>query len=97
MKTDQYKKAVIYIATDFEPNLKFDLTSSISNIKFEHVQNRNSHDDMIDLQQLEELIKRDANDTLSYPFMVIANAGKFHWHENKFDRYAVFYFQVRHS
>ncbi|CAF0842851.1 unnamed protein product [Adineta ricciae] len=75
LKTDQYKKAIIYIATDFEPNLKFDLTSSISNIKFEHVQNRNSHDDMIDLQQLEELIKRDANDTLSYPFMVIANAG----------------------
>jgi hypothetical protein len=30
---------------------------------------------MININQLEELIKRDLNDTQSYPFMVIANAG----------------------
>ena len=32
---------------------------------------------MININQLEEFIKRDLNDVQSYPFMVIANAGKF--------------------
>jgi hypothetical protein len=32
---------------------------------------------MIDINQLEQSIKRDLNDTQSFPFMVIANAGKF--------------------
>jgi len=31
---------------------------------------------MIDINQLEQCIKRDLNDTQSFPFMVIANAGK---------------------
>jgi len=31
---------------------------------------------MININQLEEYIKRDINDTQSYPFMVIANAGQ---------------------
>jgi hypothetical protein len=31
---------------------------------------------MININQLEEFIKRDINDTQSYPFMVIANAGQ---------------------
>lgn len=60
---------------DFDPNLKIDLTSSLANIKFEHISNNNSHDDMININQLEESIKRDINDTQSYPFMVIASAG----------------------
>lgn len=71
----QYKKAIIYIPTDFDPNLKIDLTSSLANIKFEQISNNNSHEDMINTNQLEEFIKRDINDTQAYPFMVIANAG----------------------
>ncbi|CAF3795091.1 unnamed protein product [Rotaria sp. Silwood1] len=69
------KKAIIYVSNDFDINVKNDLLSSISNIKFEHIQNDITHEDMIDIKQLEELIKRDLNDTNSYPFMVIANAG----------------------
>jgi hypothetical protein len=34
-------------------------------------------EDIIDINRLEECIKRDLNNTQSYPFMVIANAGKF--------------------
>ncbi|UJR20947.1 hypothetical protein I4U23_024056 [Adineta vaga] len=75
LKNDQYKKAIIYIPIDFNRDWKIDLTSSISNIRFEHIPNKNSCDDMIDIQKLEELIKRDAKDALSYPCMVIANAG----------------------
>ncbi len=30
---------------------------------------------MININRLEELIKQDLNDSQSYPFMVIANAG----------------------
>ncbi|CAF4421389.1 unnamed protein product, partial [Adineta steineri] len=60
---------------DFDPNLKIDLTSSLSNIKFEHISNKTSHEDMIDINRFEELIKRDINDSVSYPFMIIANAG----------------------
>ncbi|CAF3082990.1 unnamed protein product [Rotaria sp. Silwood2] len=69
------KKAIIYVSTDFDINVKNDLLSSISNIKFEHIQNDMTHEDMIDINQLEELIKRDLNDINSYPFMVIASAG----------------------
>ncbi|CAF1282863.1 unnamed protein product [Rotaria sordida] len=74
-KTDRFKKGIIYVPMDFDTNLKIDLTSSLSNIKFEHISNDISSEDMIDINQLEELIKRDINDTQSYPFMVIANAG----------------------
>ncbi len=76
LKTDQLKKGIIYIPTDFDPNLKIDLMSSISNIKFEHISNDHLHEDMININQLEDLIKRDLNDSQSYPFMVIANAGQ---------------------
>ncbi|CAF3554175.1 unnamed protein product [Adineta steineri] len=75
LKPNQYKKAIIYIPMDFDPNLKIDLTSSLSNIKFEHISNKTSHEDMIDINRFEELIKRDINDSVSYPFMIIANAG----------------------
>ncbi|CAF4437161.1 unnamed protein product [Rotaria sp. Silwood2] len=74
-KTDRLKKGIIYVPMDFDTNLKIDLTSSLSNIKFEYISNDISSEDMIDCNQLEELFKRDANDTQSYPFMVIANAG----------------------
>ena len=76
LKPNQFKKAIIYIPTDFDPNLKIDLTSSLSNIKFEHISTDSSSEDMIDINQLEQIIKRDANDSQSYPFMVIANAGR---------------------
>ncbi len=76
LKPNQSKKAIIYIPTDFDPNLKIDLTSSLSNIKFEHISNDSSSEDIIDINQLEQIIKRDANDPQSYPFMVIANAGR---------------------
>jgi len=33
---------------------------------------------MININQLEQFIKRDINDAHAYPFMVIANAGKFY-------------------
>ncbi|CAF1180790.1 unnamed protein product [Rotaria sordida] len=69
------KKAIIYVSIDFDTNIKNDLLSSISNIKFEHIQNDVLHEDIIDINQLEELIKRNLNDIDSYPFMVIANAG----------------------
>ncbi|CAF2045478.1 unnamed protein product [Rotaria magnacalcarata] len=69
------KKAIIYVSIDFDENLKSDLLSSISNIKFEHIQNDLTHEDMIDVQKLEESIKQDLNDAHSYPFMVIANIG----------------------
>jgi len=58
-------------------NLKTNLLSSISNIQFEHIQNDLIHEDLIDINQLEESIKRNLNDIQSFPFMVIANAGKF--------------------
>ncbi len=38
--------------------------------------NKNSYEDMISINQLEELIQRDINDTHSYPFMIIANSGR---------------------
>lgn len=69
------KKAVIYVPIDFDFQLKAELLSSIANIKFEHVQNDDRHEDIIDVEQLEESIKRDQNDEQSYPFMIIANAG----------------------
>ncbi|CAF4487866.1 unnamed protein product [Rotaria sp. Silwood1] len=75
LKNDRFKKGIIYVPMDFDTNLKIDLTSSLSNIKFEHISNDISSEDMIDINQLEERIKRDANDIQSYPFMVIANAG----------------------
>lgn len=75
LKNGQYKKGIIYIPTDFDPNIKLELFSTISNIKFEHVPNNSVYEDMIDLQQLEELIRRDSNESQVYPLMVIANAG----------------------
>ncbi|CAF2076967.1 unnamed protein product [Rotaria magnacalcarata] len=74
-KSNQLKKGIIYIPIDFDPNLKIDLTASLPNIKFEHISNNVSYEDLIDINQLEEFIQRDLNDTQSYPFMVIANAG----------------------
>ncbi len=71
------KKAMIYVSIDFDINLKTDLLAGISNIKFEHIQNDVIREDLIDINQLEECIKRDLEDTQSYPLMVIANAGKF--------------------
>ncbi|CAF4400139.1 unnamed protein product, partial [Rotaria magnacalcarata] len=68
---------IIYIPIDFDPNLKIDLTASLPNIKFEHISNNVSYEDLIDINQLEEFIQRDLNDTQSYPFMVIANAGSY--------------------
>ncbi len=52
------------------------MISSLPNIRFEHISNDNSHEDIININQLEEYLKRDINDTQSYPFMVIANAGQ---------------------
>jgi len=75
LKNGQYKKGIIYIPTDFDPNIKLELFSTISNIKFEHVPTDSVYEDMIDLKQLEELIQRDSNEGQVYPLMVIANAG----------------------
>ncbi|CAF1067910.1 unnamed protein product [Adineta steineri] len=69
------KKAIIYVSVDFNNHLKTDLLSSIPNIKFQTVQNNVLFEDMIDINQLNEIIKHDLNDTQSYPCMVIANAG----------------------
>ncbi|CAF4137508.1 unnamed protein product [Adineta steineri] len=69
------KKAIIYVSVDFNNHLKTDLLSSISNIKFQTIQNNVLFEDMIDINQLNEIIKHDLNDTQSYPCMVIANAG----------------------
>jgi len=69
------KKAIVYVSTDFDVNLKAELLSSLANLQFEHVQNDDKHEDIIDTDRLEELIKRDLNDDQSYPFMIIANAG----------------------
>jgi hypothetical protein len=71
------KKGIIYVSIDFDVSLKNDLLSSISNIQFKHIKNDITREDMIDINQLEELIKRDLNDTQSYPFMIIAHAGRF--------------------
>lgn len=75
-KSDQLKKGVIYVPMDFDSNLKIDLASSLSNVIFQRIQNNIAFEDIIDINHLEELIKRDLNSTQSYPFMVIANAGK---------------------
>jgi glutamate/tyrosine decarboxylase-like PLP-dependent enzyme len=61
---------------DFDPNLILDLTSSLVNVKFENIRNDPLHEDMIDINQLEEFIQRDIDDTQKRPLMVIANAGK---------------------
>ena len=76
MKPGQFKKGIIYVPSDFDPNLKIDLMSTISNIKFEYLTNENSHEDLIDLQQLKDLIQRDSNDSQVYPLMIVANAGQ---------------------
>lgn len=76
LKPGQYKKGIIYVPNDFDPNLKMDLIASISNIKFEHLVNDHSQEDLINLQQLKELIQRDSNDSQAYPFMIVANAGQ---------------------
>lgn len=75
MKPGQYKKGIIYVPNDFDPHLKIDLIASISSIKFEHVSNDSSREDMINISHLKELIKRDVNDPQAYPMMIIANAG----------------------
>ena len=71
------KQAIIYVSIDFDPSIKSDVLSGLSNIQFEHCRNDPIFEDMIDANQLEELVKRDVNDSLSYPLMVVANAGKF--------------------
>ena len=75
------KKSIVYVSIDFDMNLKNDLLFSISNIKFECVQNDQMHDDIIDCDELEKLIKRDLNNADSYPFMVVASAGKYEMNE----------------
>jgi hypothetical protein len=37
---------------------------------------------MIDINRLDEIIKRDLNNIEAYPFMVIANIGKFRRRSN---------------
>lgn len=76
LKPGQYKRGIIYVPNDFDPHLKIDLMSSISNIKFEYVSNDPSRVDLINFQQLKDLIQRDLNDTQAYPLMIIANAGQ---------------------
>ena len=68
--------AIVYIAMDFDPNLIVDLTSSLANVKFEHIRNDPLHEDMIDIDQLEEFVQRDLKDAHCYSAMVIANAGR---------------------
>ena len=70
------KKAVVYVSTDFDPNLVAELTSLPVNIRFEHIQNDPLREDLIDVNQLEEFIRRDLNDAQVYPAIVIANAGE---------------------
>lgn len=74
-RPDQLKKGIIYIPMDFDQNIKTDLTSSLPNIRFQPIANELSHDDLIDIGQLEEYIKRDSNDPHAYPLMVVAHAG----------------------
>jgi inhibitor of KinA sporulation pathway (predicted exonuclease) len=71
------RRAVIYVAPDFDNTLKRDLLTSISNIKFETIRNDVLYEDRIDSDQLSEVLNRDLNDQQSYPLMVIASAGKF--------------------
>lgn len=71
------KKAIIYVSTDFDTNLKNDLLSSISNIKFEHIKNDVIYEDLINIHELQQSIERDLQDSACYPFMVMANIGKF--------------------
>lgn len=63
------------MSIDFDIQLKTELLTSIPFIQFEHVPNEVLREDMIDVNQLEQIIKRDLNDQQSYPFMVIAHAG----------------------
>ena len=71
------KKAIVYVSIDFDPRIKSDVLAALSNIHFEHCQNDPIFEDMVDANQLDQLVKRDVNDALSYPLMVVANAGKF--------------------
>lgn len=75
-KTSSKKKAIIYVSIDFDVHLKAELLSSMTNIQFEHVPNDVIREDLIEVNRLEELIKRDLNDEHVYPLMVIANAGR---------------------
>lgn len=70
------KKAIIYVSIDFDPYVKTELLSSMTNIHFEHIPNDVIREDLIEVNRLEEIIKRDLNDQQAYPFMVIANAGR---------------------
>lgn len=70
-------KAIVYVSIAFDMQLKTELLASMPNIRFEHVPNDVIREDMIDVSQLEQMIKRDLKDQQSYPFMVIAHAGLF--------------------
>ena len=70
------KKAIIYVSIDFDVHLKTELLSSMTNIHFQHISNDVIREDLIEVNRLEEIIKRDLNDQEVYPCMVIANAGR---------------------
>ncbi|CAF1300729.1 unnamed protein product, partial [Didymodactylos carnosus] len=69
------KKGIIYVSTDFDPQLKDDLIFTVPNICFSSIQTDLYHENVLNIEQLEQTIIKDIDSTNEYPLMIIANVG----------------------
>ncbi|CAF0768705.1 unnamed protein product [Didymodactylos carnosus] len=69
------KKGIIYVSSDFDPQLKDDLLVAIPDVCFTHIQTDLYREDVLNIDKLKQTIINDVDSTEEYPLMIIANVG----------------------